>query len=96
MAGVQSDTIRVSETNQPILLSGTMDAQRVTCIKTEGYPASLVLNAVYDTLPDPDAAKHQLVRVIDESGEDYLYPKSYFVPVEAPAKVNDRESHAPA
>ena len=64
-----------------------MNTQRVTCINTEGYPASLVLNAVYDTLPDPDAAKHQLVRVIDESGEDYLYPKSYFVPVEATAKA---------
>lgn len=73
-----------------------MNTQRVTCINTEGYPASLVLNAVYDTLPDPNAAKHQLLRVIDESGEDYLYPESYFVPVEATAKATSREFHTRA
>ena len=64
-----------------------MNTERVACIKTEGYSVSLVLNAVYDTLPDDDAAKHKLIRVIDESGEDYLYPASYFVPVSATAQT---------
>lgn len=68
----------------------------VTCINTEGYPVSLVLNAVYESLPDDDAAKHNLIRVIDESGEDYLYPAAYFVPAELPAKEPGREFRAPA
>ena len=60
-----------------------MKARRVTCINNEGYPASLVKNTVYETLPDDESAKHGLIRVIDESGEDYLYPESYFVPAES-------------
>ena len=68
-----------------------MSAERVTCVNTEGYPVSLVLNAVYETLPDDDAAKYNLIRVIDESGEDYLYPAAYFVPAEVPAKEPEQE-----
>ena len=68
-----------------------MNIERVTCVNTEGYPVSLVLDATYDTLPDDDAAKHELLRVIDESGEDYLYPASYFVPAEATEIVKGRE-----
>lgn len=60
-----------------------MKARQVTCINNEGYPVSLVKNAVYKTMPDAEAEKHNLIRVIDESGEDYLYPESYFVPVES-------------
>ena len=69
-----------------------MNTKRVACIKTEGYPVSLVLNAVYDTSPDDDAAKHKLIHVIDESGEDYLYPTSYFVPVSATAQTTGQQS----
>ena len=49
----------------------------VTCIRTDEH-ASLKLYGVYRVLPDEVAAKHQLIRVVDESGEDYLYPASYF------------------
>jgi hypothetical protein len=52
------------------------------CIKNDGYPASLETRKVYQELPDPDAEAQGLVRVIDESGEDYLFPKSMFLPVE--------------
>ncbi len=58
------------------------NARRVTCVNADGYPVSLVINTTYETMPDAEAAKHGLIRVIDESGEDYLYPESYFVPVE--------------
>ena len=68
-----------------------MNVQRVTCINTEGYPVSLMLNAVYDAVPDDEAAKHNLIRIIDESGEDYLYPASYFVHVGATAQATSRE-----
>ena len=73
-----------------------MTTERVTCINTEGYPVSLVLNAVYETLPDDDAARYNLIRVIDESGEDYLYPANYFVPAEVTTREPGQGSRAPA
>lgn len=56
------------------------DAQYVLCIDNEGYPVSLERMKLYEVLPD-DRSERGLVRVIDESGEDYLYPASRFVPV---------------
>lgn len=53
----------------------------VICVSNEGYPASLECRKVYQTLPDPQSAAHNLMRVIDESGEDYLYPTDYFAPI---------------
>ncbi len=55
-----------------------MNTERVTCVNNEGYPVSLILNSVYEALPDDDAAKRNLIRVIDESGKDYLYPADFF------------------
>ncbi len=57
------------------------------CVQNEGYPASLELWKVYRVLPDEKAAKHQLFRVVDESGEDYLYPEGWFVPIKLPQAV---------
>ena len=54
------------------------------CIKNEGYPASLDVRKVYTALNDLVAAERGLVRVIDESGDDYLYPHEFFVPIEIP------------
>ena len=56
----------------------------VICVRNESYPASLELRRVYRVLPDPEAAGHKMLRVVDESGEDYLYPEDFFVPVELP------------
>ena len=64
---------------QPVL-----ETQFVICVRNDSCPASLEVRKVYRALPDAQAAEHQLVRVIDESGEDYLYPMDYFVPVEVP------------
>ena len=58
--------------------------QFVVCVKNEDHPASLELRKIYRVIPDIRAAEHRLVRVIDELGEDYLYPTSYFVPIELP------------
>jgi hypothetical protein len=55
------------------------------CVQNEGYPASLELWKIYRVLPDKRAARDQLVRVIDESGEDYLYDQSWFVPIRLPS-----------
>lgn len=59
------------------------------CINNEGYPASLELHKIYRVLPDEDSATDGDVRVIDESGEDYLYPASYFAPISVPAAVEE-------
>ena len=56
----------------------------VVCIKNEGYPASLEIRKLYQAIPDETAAKVRQVRVIDESGEDYLYPENYFAAVRLP------------
>jgi len=58
--------------------------QFLFCIKNDDYPASLEVRKVYRAFPDESAAARHLVRVVDESGEDYLYPEDYFVPIELP------------
>lgn len=58
-------------------------------VKNEGYSASLELRKIYHVILDIQAAEHQMLRVIDESGEDYLYPASYFVPIELPQAVEE-------
>ena len=52
------------------------------CIRNEDYPASLEIRKIYLRLPDPEAEAKQLLCIIDELGEDYLYPSSFFLPVE--------------
>ena len=58
--------------------------QFVVCLRNKGYEVSLERRKIYQVLPDPEAAKVKQVRVIDESGEDYLYPQSFFAPIELP------------
>jgi hypothetical protein len=57
------------------------------CVRNTGYPASLELRKLYRLLNDGQASRRRQVRVIDESGEDYLYPEEYFVPVKLPQSV---------
>jgi len=57
------------------------------CVRNAGYEASLELHKIYAVLPDAEAEKEHDVRVIDESGEDYLYPGDWFVPIDVPDKV---------
>ena len=59
----------------------------VVCINNADYPASLELHKIYRVVPDEDAAVDGDLRVIDESGEDYLYPAEYFVFVDLPRAV---------
>jgi hypothetical protein len=56
------------------------------CVRNSGCD-DLELRKVYLALPDAKAAEAGYIRVVDESGEDYLYPASFFVPVEFPAEV---------
>jgi hypothetical protein len=59
----------------------------VLCVRCGTYKASLQPRKVYRVLEDPRAEARQLLRVIDESGEDYLFPASLFVPIDVPAKA---------
>lgn len=60
------------------------------CINNTDYEASLILGKVYRILPDPKAAKDDLLRIVDESGEDYLYHKDHFVLVDFPKAVKKK------
>ena len=53
----------------------------VVCVENNGYPEALELRKLYRVIPDSIAGKVNYVRIIDESGEDYLYPKAFFAPV---------------
>jgi hypothetical protein len=59
----------------------------VVCVNNEGYAASLEKRKLYVTLRDAAAEKHGLVRVIDESGDDYVYPKALFRPIALPQSI---------
>jgi len=61
--------------------------QLVVCIDNEGYPASLERRKIYVALRDPAAEKHGLIRVVDESGDDYLYPKLFFRSIALPQAI---------
>jgi hypothetical protein len=63
------------------------EAQFVICIENSEYPTSLEKRKIYEAIPDAEAAKLGQVRVIDESGEDYLYPVEFFVDANLPAKT---------
>lgn len=59
------------------------------CVQNEGYEVSLELWKVYRVLPDKKAAQHHLIRIIDESGEDYLFDETWFVPIKLPPAAKE-------
>jgi len=66
----------------------------VICIDNSDYPASLEKRKIYETLPDEEAKKLEHMRVIDESGEDYLYPASCFIDANLSKETQDAVSKA--
>jgi hypothetical protein len=59
------------------------------CVRNGDYRASLEVRKVYEVVPDADAERHELLRVIDESGEDYLYPAACFIPITLPEAARE-------
>jgi len=59
----------------------------VICIRNDDYPASLEKRKIYVQISDTEAETHHHIRVIDESGEDYLYPEAYFKTIELPDEI---------
>ena len=68
--------------------------QFVVCIQNSGYEVSLEPRKLYQVLPDSEAAKHHQVRIVDESGDDYLYPESLFLAVPLPERVAEQVANA--
>lgn len=64
------------------------------CINNVGYAASLELRKLYEVISDPEAEKDQMIRIVDESGEDYLYSGDRFVLAPLPAAVEQAVLHA--
>ena len=64
-----------------------MRSSYVVCLSNRGYRASLEPRKIYRTLNDAAAAQHGMLRIIDESGEDYLYPKDRFAVINLPPAV---------
>ena len=60
------------------------------CVDNEGYEASLELRKLYEQVPDKEAERHNQLRIIDESGEDYLYPSDFFAPIRLPVQTRTR------
>lgn len=60
------------------------------CVENRRYEASLEIRKICEVLIDREAEKHRQVRVIDESGEDYLYPERYFAPVRLPSETKEK------
>jgi hypothetical protein len=61
----------------------------VVCIRNDGYELDLALNKVYEVIPDPSAERSGWIRIVDETGEDYLYPEWFFQGAEVPNPLGD-------
>ena len=67
-----------------------MKEKFMICVDNQGYEASLEIRKLYEMIPDQDAEQHNQVRIIDESGEDYLYPSKFFAPITLPMQTRNR------
>ena len=64
-----------------------MVKQYVLCVSNAGYPASLEPRKIYELIPDPDGERFGMLRVVDESGEDYLFEADRFVSIQVPEQA---------
>ena len=67
-----------------------MKRKFMLCVDNEGYEASLEIRKLYEKIPDKEAERHNQVRIVDESGEDYLYPSIFFAPVRLSIQTKSR------
>ena len=67
-----------------------MKRKFLLCVDNEGYEVSLERRKLYEKIPDKEAERHDQVRIIDESGEDYLYPANFFAPVRLSIQTKSR------
>jgi hypothetical protein len=72
------------------------EAEFAICVVNKGYAASLEARKIHQVIPDKTPTALRQIRVIDESGEDYLYPQDFFVPVHLPQSVEPAVRQATA
>jgi hypothetical protein len=70
-------------------MSNSEHPRFVICIRNSGYLASLELRKLYEVVEDAEAEKDDMIRVIDESGDDYLFPSHRFIAAPLPAAVEE-------
>ena len=70
-----------------MIMARSAPANFVVCVRNDSHPVSRELFKVYRALPDAEAVKHRLLRILDESAEDDLYPAALFVSLELPTAV---------
>jgi hypothetical protein len=68
-------------------MTKTRTKQLVVCVDNDGYTVSLEKRKIYVSLRDAAAEKQGMLRIVDESGDDYLYPKAFFRAVDLPVAV---------
>ena len=91
---LERKTSSSSDSSKRIDAAGRQARSRyVLCVKNRGYAASLERRKVYRRLNDARASRHGLIRVVDESGQDYLYPSSYFVSIAVPKTARRALAH---
>jgi hypothetical protein len=64
-----------------------IETRFVVCINDGGYADDLKVRTIYQVLPDESAARSNYLRIVDETGEDYLYPAALFVPIDLPREA---------
>ena len=67
-----------------------MNKHYMLCVNNQGYEASFEVRKIYEVLTDRKAKNHNQLRIIDESGEDYLYPINYFAPLRFPSATKEK------
>jgi hypothetical protein len=70
-------------------INGPADQRLVVCVRNDEYEMDLALNKVYAVIPDPSAERSGWIRIIDETGEDYLYPETFFDPIQTPRALGE-------
>ena len=75
---------------------GNGNIRFVVCVNNDDYPASLEVRKLYHTVEDKEAERHNFLRVVDESGEDYLYPAHYFMALPLPGEVEEALTNLPS
>jgi hypothetical protein len=73
--------------NVSVTWTSIMKTRFAVCVENSEYPASLEVHKIYRVVPDADAERDGDLRIIDESGEDYLYPSRYFVAIDLPKET---------
>lgn len=70
--------------------SESTEPRFVVCVRNDEYPMDLALHKIYEVLPDPSAERSGWIRIVDETGEDYLYPEKLFQPIEVSQALGEK------